>query len=36
MRRLSRKIMRLSFPDTERRNPLNKKVFTPYLSAIAG
>jgi hypothetical protein len=26
MRRLSRKIMRLRFPDTERRTPLNKKV----------
>jgi hypothetical protein len=26
MRRVSRKIMRLRFPDTERRTPLNKKV----------
>lgn len=26
MRRLSRKIMRARFPDTERRSPLNKKV----------
>lgn len=26
MRRLSRQIMRASFPDTERRRPLNKKV----------
>ena len=26
MRRLSRKIMRLQFPDTERRTPLNKTV----------
>jgi uncharacterized protein DUF6788 len=26
MRRLSRKIMRARFPDTERRTPLNKKV----------
>lgn len=26
MRRLSRKIMRLRFPDTDRRTPLNKKV----------
>jgi hypothetical protein len=26
MRRLSRKIMRTQFPDTERRGPLNKKI----------
>jgi hypothetical protein len=26
MHRLSRQIMRASFPDTERRRPLNKKV----------
>ena len=26
MRRVSRKIMRLRFPDTERRTPLNRKV----------
>jgi hypothetical protein len=26
MRRVSRKIMRLRFPDTERRTPLNKRV----------
>ena len=26
MRRLSRQIMRVRFPDTERRSPLNKKV----------
>jgi len=36
MRRLSRQIMRRRFPDTERRRPLNKKFFTPYISAIRG
>ncbi len=36
MRQTSRKIMRLKFPDTERRTPIEQESFTPYLSAIPG